>query len=137
MQRTGGGDSWMQRVERNRNGGKRREEKRGQAEGGLCDERDGCICASRARYRDEFHSPDRFRREDATRTVLDLGIHGIPEYGEGYGEPRIRRMDSPTAGVESAGDRIPGIRSLYHVLAFANIRISVEDSTFNRDENCV
>lgn len=58
-------DSWMQRVER-----------KPKPEGG--EGRDRCTCASRARYRDEFHSPDRFRREDATRTVLEPGIRGIP-----------------------------------------------------------
>lgn len=34
---------------------------------------DECTCASRAHYRDEFHSPDRFKREDATGSFWSRG----------------------------------------------------------------
>jgi len=69
---------------------------------------------TRACYRDEFHSPDRFQREDALggRRGGGRGWEG-PRFGTGNSrhpvfpggklEPRIRQIS-----VESAGDRICG-----------------------------
>lgn len=66
-------DSWMQRVEGNRERGMRRGEERTRG-------MDALARPARVIERDEFHSPDRFRREDATRAVSGAGIRGIPGF---------------------------------------------------------
>lgn len=105
-------DSWMQRVER------KRKPVRGDGRGG--EGRDGCSCASRARYRDEFHSPDRFGREGRDEDRFGTGNPRYPVFEKATEGPESDGFSPQTAGVESAGDRIPGIRNLHHV-AFANI----------------
>lgn len=73
--------------------------------------------ASRARYRDEFHSPDRFRRRgrDAEGRFRDPGIRGIPNPRRLRSvEPGIRETVGGTyQGVESCRrDTIRGISEL-------------------------
>lgn len=77
MQRTGGEQLDATGRETARRGGK------GKTREGKM-RRDGCICTSRARYRDKFHSPDRFRREDETRTVLEPGASAASRIRQSY-----------------------------------------------------
>lgn len=87
-------DSWMQRVERNRDRGMRRGEDEGEEEG------DGCTCASRARYRERrIPFPGSFPTRGRDEGRFGSGNPRYPRIREGYGVPLRIPTDSPTAGV--------------------------------------
>lgn len=69
--RTAGCNGWRETE----TGGCGEERTRGRKRG-----MDAVARPARVIERDEFHSPDRFRREDATRAVSGAGIRGIPGF---------------------------------------------------------
>lgn len=127
VQRTGGGTAGCNGCWE-RNGGRRREGGRGRGEGGEETATRGMDALARHAPVIETNSIPRIVSDARTRRGDRFGTGNprYPEFEKAMGSPESDGFSPTTAGVESAGDRIPGIRNLYYV-AFANTRICTQD----------